>query len=814
MDAKGSNVGNGDVATAPTTSRESRVKKLARLLFRGSLYGAAVSVGLGLAGYTWWSSCGYKGCPSASQLTAWRPSLGGELLDRDGKLIGALSPIRRENISLSKVPAHLKASFLAVEDRRFYRHHGIDWHGVGRAFVNNVKAFGVREGGSTISMQLARNMLLADRASERSVTRKLLEVRYAKLLEKALTKDEILERYLNTIYLGNGTYGVEAASRDLFGKGVEKLTLADAALLAGLPKAPSTYSPRRSVERATARRAVVLGVMERERVASHEKLKAARHTPIKLAKAGWDPSRNIDSWALEVTHSVLDSLRGVGEIPKALGDQHLVVYSTFDRKAQAAAQRAVAAGARQVDAERYNSRANPTQGALVAIDPSNGAIRAIVGGRQVERKGFNRALRARRQAGSTFKPFVYAAALMHGYTTATMVDDDPVSVETDHDLWTPANYGGSYAGSVTLRDALTRSANAATVRVSRDIGILAVADQARAQGITSKLPLVPALALGAGSVTPLELTTAYAPFANGGTRVTTYVIEKVEDNFGRVLWEHDSEGSSRALEATDAFLVTSMLQSVVNNGTGSGVRAMGIRGPVAGKTGTTNDGADVWFVGFTPTLVAGVWFGADEPASLGARATGGRFAAPTWARFIRDGWHSPEDDANWAVPFGIEKRSIDVATGLLASDWCGDSREEYFRVGTGPRENCEDDFHFRMGDLLPDYQYDANPSEIRPSRRSRSSVSYSTDDVGRVVDQVKKAIQGSDRGRELTRSMMSELKAAIEEQAAHGRGMEKGLARDLTREMRRQFEQQMERQREAAGRERRSGQQRGNVEDR
>ena len=813
MDAKGSDVGNGDVAATPTAPRESRMKRLARLVIRGSLYTVAVSVGLGLAGYTWWSSCGYKGCPSAVQLTAWRPSLGGELLDRNGKLIGALSPIRRENVSLSKVPSHLKSSFLAVEDRRFYQHHGIDWHGVGRAFVNNVKAFGVREGGSTISMQLARNMLLTDRASERSLTRKLLEVRYARLLEKALTKDEILERYLNTIYLGNGAYGVEAASRDLFGKGVEKLTLADAALLAGLPKAPSTYSPRRSVERATQRRAVVLDVLEREHVASAEKLEAARRTPIKLAKAGWDPSRNIDSWALELTHSVLDSLRGVGAIPKALGDQHLVVYSTFDRKAQVAAQRAIAVGARQIDAERYSSRGNPAQGALVAIDPSTGAIRAIVGGRQVERKGFNRALRAQRQAGSAFKPFVYAAALMHGYTTATMVDDDPVSVETDRELWTPANYGGNYSGSVTLRDALTRSANAATVRVSRDIGIQAVVDQARAQGITSELPLVPALALGAGSVTPLELTTAYAPFANGGTRVTTYVIDKVEDNFGRVLWEHDRQGSSRAMETTDAFLVTSMLQSVVNSGTGAGVRSMGVRGPVAGKTGTTNDGADVWFVGFTPTLVAGVWFGADEPASLGARATGGRFAAPAWARFIRDGWHSPEEDADWPVPFGIERQSIDVATGLLASDWCGASREEYFRVGTGPRENCEDDFHFRMGDLMPEYEYNANPSEIRPSRRYRSSTSYSTDDMARVVEEVQKAIQGSPRGRQLTRAMMSELKQAIEEQTQRARGMEKGVARELATEMKKQFDQQIERQREAAARVRRSGDKRGNMND-
>jgi membrane peptidoglycan carboxypeptidase len=503
----------------------------------------------------------------------------------------------------------------------------VDWYGVGRSMVSNVRAGGVREGASTISMQLARNVFLGNRAAERSIGRKLLEWRYATLLEEALTKEEILERYLNAIYLGNGVYGVEAASRDLFNKSVADLTLADAALLAGLPKAPSTYSPRSSRPRALARRGVVLDVLLREEVADASAIEQARRAPLVLSRREFTPARQVDSWAVEAVRVTLDSLRRSGVIPAALNDAQLRVWSTIDRRAQLAAERAVAAGAVRIDEARavngYNVRGvrNQTQGAFVALDPYDGAVRAIVGGRRIERKGFNRALRSQRQPGSTFKPFVYAAALQQGFTAASMVDDEPVEIATGRDIWRPANYGHEYSGRITLRDALKRSANAATVRVSRDVGIERVAALAEAQGITSDLPRVPALALGAASVTPLEITTAYAPFANGGMRVVPYLVEKVEDPFGVVLWQRPPQRSREVLSAADAFLVTSMLQTVVDRGTGRPVRDAGIRGPVAGKTGTTNDGADVWFVGYTPTLVAGLWFGVDRPQPLGWNAS-------------------------------------------------------------------------------------------------------------------------------------------------------------------------------------------------
>jgi 1A family penicillin-binding protein len=675
---------NGSSMPAPPRRRRRR-------LLLGTIMVAAVA---SLVAATWWGSCGWEGCPTPADLRAWRPTEGGSLMARDSSVISALAPVKRLNVSLARVPSVVQSAFIAVEDRRFRTHHGVDWYGVARAVVRNVRAAGVREGASTITMQLARNVFLGNRATERSWSRKLLEWRYAGLLEQALSKDEILERYLNAIYMGNGVYGIEAASRDLFGKHVSDLTLADAAMLAGLPKAPSTYSPRNSRRRALARRAVVLDILEREGVASAAAIRAARRAGLSLARAEWHAPRSADSWAVESARETLDSLRTAGIIPRALNDAQLRVWSTIDRRAQVAAERAVANGAAMIDDERAWSGVSPrganrTQGALVAIDPATGAVRAIVGGRRMERRGFNRALRAQRQPGSTFKPFVYAAALQQGFTTATVLEDEPVEVGSGRDIWRPANYGDEYAGRVTLRQALTRSANAATVRLSRTVGVPRIAALARAQGIESSLPLVPALALGAGAVTPIELTTAYAPFANGGHRVRPFVVERVEDPFGRLLWQRPVPTATTVLPAADAFLVTSLLQSVVDEGTGRAVRDAGIQGPVAGKTGTTNDGTDVWFVGYTPTLVAGLWFGTDTPQPLGGNASGGRLAAPIWGRFLRDGWHSPTDDVPWQAPPNIETRQIDEASGMLADEWCGPARREYFKKGSAPTERCE-----------------------------------------------------------------------------------------------------------------------------
>ena len=735
---------------------------------------------------SWWITCGYDGCPSMAELQAWRPTEGGAVLDVHGQLLGPLVIVKRTNIPLSRVPSTVQNAFIAVEDRRFREHHGVDWRGVARATFANIRAFGVREGASTISMQLARNVFLVDRASERTFGRKFLEWRFAGLLEHALTKDQILERYLNAIYLGNGVYGVEGASRDLFGKSVSDVSLAEAAMLAGLPKAPSAYSPRHDKVKARARRDVVLSVLDREHVANRGAIVAAHAYDVNVVAEEWNPARNNDSWALEMARNAIDSLRASHGLPASISNANLVVHTTFDRRAQKAAERAVAHGAVQVDNERAGGAS--TQGAMVALDPQTGAILALVGGRQVERRGFNRALFARRQPGSAFKPFVYAAAIQKGYTTATMVDDEPVSIEIGKDTWEPTNFDDEYGGRITLRQALTRSANAATVRVSTDIGIPRIATLATQMGIRSPLPLVPALALGAGEVTPLELTTAYTAFGNGGNRVTPHLMLSVDDAFGRVQWRAKSAVNARVLDSSDAFLVTSMLRSVVDEGTGRAVRSAGIRGPVAGKTGTTNDGADVWFVGFTPTIVAAVWFGADTPQPLGGAATGGRLAAPAWSEFLQNGWHSPSRDTAWAAPPSLLVRQIDVASGELADSWCGESRKDWFKPGTEPRQQCSGTANVAMnfGRSLRD--------------DVRNAVSSVPDrDIGDALDAVVRHLGNSKITQSIARSVRESLKRAAAQQRASDKRMRsqqmqmQQQMRDAQRQMQRDMQRNAQR---------------------
>lgn len=766
---------NNTPAPAATSGETPAVSWRTRL-YKPLLYAGAIAVVGALTTVSWWRSCGWQGCPTPAQLRAWKPTEGGSLLARDSAFVSALSPVRRTNVPLSLVPAHVQAAFIAVEDRRFHAHHGVDWYGVGRATVANLMAGSVREGASTITMQLARNVFLGNRATERTFGRKLLEWRYATLLEGSLSKQDILERYLNAIYLGNGVYGVEGASRDLFGKSVKDISLSEAAMLAGLPKAPSSYSPRRDKARALARRVIVFDVLQREAVADSATIHDLRNVPLKLARAEWSPARPVDSWAVEAVRVTLDSLRKSGVIPAALNDAQLRVWSTIDRRAQIAGERVIASGASQIDQERayggfaVSGAGSRTQGALVALDPSTGALRAIVGGRRVERKGFNRALRAKRQPGSTFKPFVYAEAFRQGFTAASMLEDEPVEIDVGRTTWTPSNYGDNYAGHITMRDALARSANAATVRLSSKLSIQRIADLAHAQGIVSDLPIVPALALGAGAVTPLELTAAYAPFGNGGLRVQPYVVERVEDQFGRVIWSHPRGVATKVLEATDAFLLTSLLQSVVDRGTGRPVRDAGIRGPVAGKTGTTNDGTDVWFVGFTPTLVASVWFGADDPQPLGWNASGGRMAAPVWARFLRDGWHTPEEDSAWVPPVGIETTQIDIGTGKLASDWCGPSRKEFFVRGSAPKGSCENDPYLAMRDAEPpDWQ------DTTSSATGEIDTAQIADAVGSVLE----AVSGNAKVRAVADRIIGDLRKAQREASREAKRASARIRRDM-----------------------------------
>jgi penicillin-binding protein 1A len=672
---------------------------------------------------SWLLSCGFAGCPSSSAIRHFKPAEGGEIVDRNDKFLGRIAIVRRVNVPLTAVPEHVRQAFIATEDRRFYEHNGLDWRGFFRSVARNVSSFGFRQGFSTISMQVAENAFLLDRYNKRSVRRKLLELRYARLLESQLSKDQILEHYLNVIYLGNGMYGVEAASRDLYGKSISRATLTEGALLAGLPKAPSAYTPRRSEERAVRRRGIVLGLMADAGFISRDLATRAARERLRISEEEWRPSTSNDVLALDVVRAFVDSV-----LPDVLKEGDVKVYTTLDLTAQRAADRAVIRHAQALG--------KSMQGALVAMDPQSGDIRAVVGGRRTVRGGFNRAFHAHRQPGSAFKPFVYAAAIGAGnMSSADVVDDEPIELEMGNgQLWQPANFDDSYMGRVTFRRALAHSLNAATVRVSRAVGEGRVIDVARRNGIRSVLRPVPAIALGAVEVTPLELVTAYVPFANGGARVTPRLVRRIEAPDGKVLWSSEVE-RQQVMDPREAYEMTSMLRAVVDYGSGRAIRDYGITGPIAGKTGTTNSGADVWFIGYSPTLVAGIWFGYDQPRPInGGSASGGRIAAPAWADFYRQGWREPRNSA-WYVPDNMVMRVIDPQTGELANEWCPARQREWFRPGREPAVPCREH-------STPPLWHVEDPGDIQegdPAAPGRRDEDWSRDvrrEIGRVFRRI------------------------------------------------------------------------------
>ncbi|MEO5589201.1 MAG: PBP1A family penicillin-binding protein, partial [Gemmatimonadaceae bacterium] len=594
----------------------------------------------------------------------------------------------RLNVPITQVPVHVRQAFIATEDRRFYSHSGVDWRGFVRSVLKNVTSGSVRQGFSTITMQAAQNSFVVRKYANRSFKQKLIELRVARLMERSLTKDQILQLYMNAIYMGHGVYGIEAASRDLFGKTVSKITLPEAAMLAALPKAPSYYTPRRNPARATTRRNVVLGLMVNAGYVSRDRLASLKSTPLRISKTEWRPDSKRDSYALDAVRVFTDSI--VGDRNEDVAD--LTVYTTLDINAQTSADKAIARRAAAIQRESsgyWNGTRHQIQGAMIAIDPRNGDIRALTGGKKYERGNYNRALQAKRQPGSAFKPFVYVTALAAGYSPASDVRDDPVDVVQGRTVWSPANYNGQYLGLITFRRALMRSSNAAAVRVSQTVGMNRVIENAHRLGIQSNIPNFPAVALGALEVTPVELVRAYAPFANGGYRVTPRLVRRIESREGDVLWSGETVTPERVLDARDAYSLTSMLRAVVDYGTGHTIRDWGAKGMIAGKTGTTNNGADVWFVGYTPNLVAAVWFGYDDPHSISSDASGGRLAAPAWAEFYNQGWREPVPATAWQPPPGLDEAvMIDPTTGWVANDWCPARKLEYFKPGTGPRTEC------------------------------------------------------------------------------------------------------------------------------
>jgi len=520
---------------------------------------------------------------------------------------------RRRDVPIDDIAPDLRDAVLAIEDHRFYRHVGLDPIGISRAAVRNTLRAST-EGGSTITQQLARTLFLSNR---RTWGRKIQEAGLALLLEAQLSKQQILELYLNRIYLSGGMYGVEATSRALFGKPSKTLSLAEAALVAGLIKAPSALSPWSSLDEARERSFVVLARMRDQGFITEEEEAGARRARIRIRpypQAG--EARH--GYAKEYLRQLFRERFGGDHPPD------WKVQTTFVPELQDAAERAVSQGLR-----RWGSN---VEGALVAIDPRSGDILAMVGGRDYAASQYNRAVRSHRQPGSAFKPFVYAAALERGWSPVSVLDHLSGVAPLGPEEWQPRN--ASYSpDTVTLRQALFESNNRAASLLQQRIGSRAVLALADRVGLEDQ-PDVPSLALGSGLVTPLDLTAAYAPFANGGEAVRPRAITRVTDAGGGVVLRPAVE-RERVFSDETAFQMFTMLQDVVDRGTGAGARAMGVRFTAAGKTGTTNDYKDAWFVGFSSSLVVGVWVGLDQPATIAPSGSGSRLALPIWSDFMR-----------------------------------------------------------------------------------------------------------------------------------------------------------------------------------
>jgi penicillin-binding protein 1B len=601
---------------------------------------------------------------------------------------------QRELVRLEELPPHLIDSVLAVEDQRFHSHHGLDLRRIFGALWVNLQAGGIRQGGSTLTQQLVKNFFLTP---ERSLRRKLQEAVMALLVEARYEKEAILESYLNEIYLGQrgstAIHGVGEAARLYFGKSARNLGLAESALLAAIIQSPNGISPYRDPEAATKRRNLVLALMQRQGRIDDVALEAARAQPLGLAPVTPEPREA--RYFLDALRRQLPDFYG----PDVLTSAGLRIYSTLDLRLQRIAARSLREGLAELERRHpalgEEDPLRALQGCVVALRPQTGEVLALVGGRDYGESQFDRCVQARRPAGSVFKPFVYIAALepVPGgpvLTLARRLDDSPLSVSTPAGVWRPANYDNEFHGRVTVREAVERSLNVATARLGQEVGIARVAEVARRLGIESPLPPVPSLAIGSADLAPIELARAYATIANGGIRPQIRTFEDLVGSEGSTL-ERRPVAFQRVLDAGTAYLATSILEGVVQRGTGRGLRAAGLSGPIAAKTGTSDEERDAWFVGFTPELVVVVWVGFDEPRSLGLSAS--RAALPIWARFLREATGGRVRGA-FLPPSQVVRIEIEPTSGARALVTCPEREPEYFLRGAEPEEICPQGAYF------------------------------------------------------------------------------------------------------------------------
>ncbi|WP_292980907.1 penicillin-binding protein 1A [Nitrosomonas sp.] len=733
--------------------------------------------------------------PSLETLTDYRPKIPLRIYSTDGLLIGEFGEERRDFIKIEDVPKSLKYAILAAEDDRFYQHYGVDYIGVLRAIYSNFKFGGVQQGASTITMQVARNFFLT---KEKTLNRKFSETLLAFKIEHSLEKDKILELYINQIYLGQRSYGFASAAQSYFGKKLGNISLAEAAMLAGLPKAPSRFNPVVNPERAKTRQQYVLKRMRELGYISAKQYTEAKKTAIQI-------HRQVKTYAIPADY-IAEMVRQV--IYDRYGDEAytrgIKVYTTLKKADQVAAYRALRKGVIDYDA-RHGYRgpeaflklpkdlkdpealqeilqnvsssddilaavvlsATPAaveafckngetiritgeglkmarrflgndpkigekrirpgalirvkkmekigwqivqlpevEAALIAMDPNDGAIRALVGGFDYHRNKFNHATQAWRQPGSSFKPFIYSAALEKGFTPATIINDAPLYLgpeQTGGKAWEPRNYDGKFSGPIRMRTALTHSKNLAAIRILQAIGPAYAQDYATRFGFDQKHhPAVLPMALGAGSATPMQMAIGYATFANGGYHIHPYFIDRIEDEKGKVIEQARfvtaNQNAKQVIDPRNAFLMTSMMQDVIQRGTAARARVLG-RNDIAGKTGTTSNAVDAWFCGYQKNLVAVTWMGFDEPKTMGNRETGGQAALPIWIDYMATALKSIPI-AKITPPKGIVVAKIDPETGMR--DMFGTLSEYFFQEQLPP----ETDYSLQNPDFtdsLPGY---------------------------------------------------------------------------------------------------------------
>jgi len=629
--------------------------------------------------------------PQIQSLESFKPAAITRIYSSDKELLAELFIQKRVPVALHTIPDYLKKAVIATEDRQFYEHAGVDLRAIVRAIIKDIRVGEFVQGASTITQQLARTLFLTPR---KSIIRKLKEAFLAFQIERRYTKDEILELYLNQIYFGSGAYGVEAAAQTYFGKPVSNLALDECALVAGMPKSPSRYSPLVDRSLALKRRAVVLKQMAQNDMITGVQLTAARSAPLNLAKSQNGSTKA--PYFVAYVRNLLEKEFGSSRLYRT----GLTVYTTLNYKMNKAAEEAVARGLGRLSARMQKHGTSAVEGpqaALVSLDARQGAILAMVGGRDFQESPFNRATMARRQPGSAFKPLIYACAMENGFVQNGLIWDAPVVFKgATEDLdWAPQNFSGKFRGEMTLRQALAVSQNIPAVKLLNKLGPSTAVQWAYRMGIKSPLQPNLSLVLGTSEVTLLELTAAYAVFPNEGVWTKPFAILEVLDREGRSIWRARPQRST-VVSPEPAAIMTDMLQAVVQSGTGKAASSIGR--PLAGKTGTTDAYRDALFIGFSPTIVAGVWVGLDHYGTLGNKETGARAALPIWIDFMEQvlaggPYHE------FSLSEGIVKVQIDAESGLLASENCPNAVTVVFKKGTEPKQYCKHASRVGLGGL-------------------------------------------------------------------------------------------------------------------